>query len=78
MIAKIANIIQTHTITIITLKIAPTDSKSDATINFMAILCEMTLKGLNVLKSLRILITGKSTFVKAMSSNEVATIKLSS
>jgi hypothetical protein len=77
LIANIANINQTHKITIMTLKIAPTDIKREFTISFIATLCEITLKGLNVLKSLRILITGISTFVRHISNVEVATIKQS-
>lgn len=78
LMAKMPNMSHTASTTIITLKIAPTDSNSDATISFIAILCEMTLNGLSVLSSLKILITGNSTFVNDISSSEVATIKQSS
>lgn len=74
-IANIANIVQTQTTTIATLKIAPTELNNELTINFIAILWDMTLNGLSVLKRRRIFITGRSTFVNIMSNREVKTIK---
>jgi hypothetical protein len=78
LIANIANISQTATTTIITLTIAPTDSKSDATISFIATLCEMTLKGLSVRSNLRILMIGRLIEDKHISSIDVNTMNASS
>lgn len=78
LIANIANISQVQAITIITLNIYPTDSNKEATINFIATLCEITLSGRRVLSNLKIFIAGKLTLTKNISSDEVITIKKSS
>lgn len=51
---KIPNIIHTTTTTTATLAIEPTDSSRAVTTVFIATLCEINLRGLNVLNSLRI------------------------
>jgi hypothetical protein len=48
------------------------------TTNFMALLCEMNLRGLRVLKSLRILTKERSMSAKTTSITEAITIKKSS
>ncbi len=78
MTAKIANINHTTTTTIVTLIIAPIDYIKAQIITFIAALWLMNLKGLMVLNNQRILITGKSIFVKLISIIEVTTIKKSS
>ena len=76
--AKIPNIIHTTNTTISTLMIPETDPISATTIVFMPELCEINLKGLSVLKSLKILIIGRFTLSKDASIKEVITMKKSS
>lgn len=76
--AKMANIIQTTTTTIRTLKIPETEPSRATTIVFMPELCEINLRGLRVLKSLRILMIGRFTLSNEASIREVVTIKKSS
>lgn len=72
--AKTRNI---RTTTIPTLNIAPIDYNSATTTVFIEELCEINLNGLNIRKSLRILIMGILTLVKLVSIIEVVTIKKS-
>lgn len=55
---RIANIRKTHTTTIPTLNIAPIDDRRAMTTVFILELCEMNLRGLNIRKSLSILMIG--------------------
>jgi len=75
--ARIANINHTVTTTKPTLKIPPTDYTNAMTIVFMPELCEMNLKGLRVLKSLKTLITGSLTESKLASIKLMTTMKKS-
>jgi len=78
--AKMANMSQTITTTIITLKIEPTDSIKAATIIFIAMLWLITLNGLNALNNLKILknYISPNNSANIKSNNEVITIKKSS
>jgi hypothetical protein len=72
--ATIANIKKTTAITIATLKIEFTDSRRATTINFKSLLCEINLKGLKTLRSLRILINGILIDYNDISKSELETI----
>ena len=74
---KIANISQATIITIMTLKMLPMDSNKAVTRVFIAMLCEMNLKGLRVLSNLKILIIGALKFNIITSKSEVTTMKKS-
>ena len=78
-IARIANTNQQEATTISTLKIAPTDSNRAETIIRIAMLWEIILKGLRILKSLNIFNTEMSNVADTtMSTIAVTTIKKSS
>ena len=64
--------------TIPTLIIGPNDCSSAVTTVFIEELWLMNRSGLSILRSLRILITGRSTLVRLASISEVTTMKKSS